>query len=180
MTERHHPPESTGEGNTQDLGIRATGSASAIPAQALEWFDQPHAEQHVRTRGKWMIMSGVVVTLLVTALAVAWDIGRPDEMPLALLLPLQAFGLGAIALGCLEWLNRPSRSMLRRCLTRVDQLEMALVDLVGLMDEDKRQAWYQGYANRAKDERRTGTENSRPVNWDRSGDVIKLRRRNGG
>lgn len=179
----HNPPEHRrrpDDGTTTvDLGRTYTGTVPAPrPAEpATDWCDSPHAEQHIRTRGKWLIISGVTATVLASVLAAVWQAGFGDDMPLAIHMPLQAFGLGGIALGCLEYLNRPFRRNQRKALERLDQVELSILQLVGLLDEDKQNAWYKGYAARTR-EQQTGTENARPLNEYRSGDVIRLRPRN--
>lgn len=183
MTE-HYPPERDplDEGSTtQDLGRRVTGVAPRpVPAPAGEWFDQPGAEQHIRLRGRWMMVCGVVVTVLTGAVAIVWDAGLPGEMPLAALLPLQAVGLGGVAMGCLEILARPHRSVEQRCLDRVELVERAMLELVGLMDEDRQQQFYRGAAWTARNEFiAAGGEHARPLNQYRDS-VVPFRQRNRG
>jgi hypothetical protein len=189
MTEPQYPPERTAQladegATTQDLGRRATGRAARpVPAPAGEWFDRPTAEVHIRTRGKWMIISGAAITLLTAALAIVWDAGH-DEMPLAVIVPLQALGLGGVTMGCLEYLARPHRSAQQRCLDRINQVELAVLELVGLMDEDKQQAFYNGAAWQVRNDyisgTGTGTENARPLNKYRTEGVVPFRQRNRG
>jgi hypothetical protein len=185
MTEPH-PPERTkhvtDEGTTTvDLGAKKfAGKAPPRPAAPrTAWYDEPHAEQHIRLRGRWLIICGVLMGGLTFVLAVVYDHGFGEDLPLTYALPLYAFSLGGIAVGTLEYLNRPTRRALHRSLSRIDQLELGLIDLVALMEEDKRCTWYQGYAARTRDERGqgTGTENARPLGKYRAGEVLRFRQR---
>lgn len=182
MTEQR-PPERTGrrhldDGTTVDLGT--TYSASSPPPRLPEpaWEDTPTAESYIRTRGRWLIVLGTVVVLLTAGIALVWAGGYDQDMPLALLLPLETGGIGAIALGCMEYINRPMRRNQRLCLQRVEQLEFGLTSLVGLMDEELQQVWFRGYTTHARDIRQTGTEDARSLSRYRSGDVLKFRQRN--
>lgn len=179
QTDRRHEEESS---TTQDLGRRAKGiAARPVPGAPGEWINRPGVEQHIRTRGKWMIICGATVTLFTAALAVVWDASHAGQMPLAVLLPLHAFGLGGIAIGLLEYLARPHRSAQQRCLDRLDQLELVMLDVVGLMSEELQQQFYQGTAWQARNQfvSDTGTENARPLNTLRA-QVVDLRQRNRG
>lgn len=172
MTEPRHPPErsrSLAGDITTDLGKQIA------VASVQNWTESPYTEQHIRTRGKWLAIGGLAVTLLSTGMAGVWAAGLGGDMPLALLLPLQALGFGGIALGCLEYFNRPMRRAQRLVLDRLDIMDMAIVDLAGLMDEDRQQQFYRGAAWHARCQQAgTGTEDARPI---RAGDVLKFRRR---
>jgi hypothetical protein len=188
MEQPKYPPEprrSDEAGTTADLA-RYTAVATAPPPAD----DLAVTEQHIRTRGRWLTISGIVVTLLTAGIAGVWHGGFQQDMPLAFALPLQSLGVGAIAIGALEYLSRPSRHAQRELLGRVgdleaglggriSHLEAGLHDLVGLLDEDKQQSWYRGYAARTRDEQRarTGTDNARSLG--RPGEVLRFRR-NGG
>jgi hypothetical protein len=184
-TDRRHEEN----GTTQDLGGRIRGIARPGPATPpTEWIDRPGVEQHVRTRGKWMIITGVAITLLTAALAIVWEVGNKGEMPLAAVLPLQAVGLGGIAIGLMEYLARPHRRAQQRCLEhvdhcldRIDHLEVVMLDVVGLMSEELQQQFYQGSAWQARNQffADTGSENARPINKSGIGGVVPFRPRNG-
>jgi hypothetical protein len=189
MTEQRYPLDRAGhladEGaTTQDLGGRIAGKAARpVPAPAGEWYTQPSAEQHIRHRGQWMIICGATITLLTAALSIVWAAGFEQDLPIGVVLPLHAFGLGGITMGMLEYLARPHRNAQQRCLDRIDQLELAMLDLVGLMDEDKQQAFYSGAAWQVRNQSvagRTGTENARPLNKYRTEGVVPFRQRNNG
>lgn len=183
MTEPPQHPAGRGrhlydEGATT-VDLKGTRYTATVPAPKPSESDQSSAEHITRTRGRWLIISGVVIALLSTALAEVWAAGFDDDMPLGLLLPLQAAGFGAIAIGCLEFLNRPARRAQRLMHARLDNVELAIMELVGLMAEDKQQQFYQGAAWQIRNELRTGTENARGLNRYRTGDVLTFRPRNG-
>lgn len=163
-------------GTTQDLGARIAGTAKRpAPNPTGEWIDQVRAEEHIRLRSKWMIICGVVITLFGAALAIVWTTGYDDDMPLGLLLPLQAAGLGGIGLGCMEYLSRPHRRMAQYNLARNELVELAMLDLVSLMSEEMQQRFYKGTAWQLRNQfiADTGTENARPLG--QSAEVLRFR-----
>lgn len=157
---QHHRPD---DGNTTvDLGSKYTGTAPVASAATPEWYEKPTAEQHIRTRGRWLGISGTIVTVFSTGIALVWETGFGEDMPLVLLLPLLTIGLSAILLSVLEYFGRPSRHAQRRCIERVDELEVCLLDLVALMGEELQRKFYQGAAWNARlGTQATGTENAR-------------------
>lgn len=137
------------------------------------------AEQCMRTRGRWMILVGISIAVLTVILAVVWYYGFDDDMPLGLVLPLYGAGFGAISLGCIEFISRPSRANHELALARMNQIENGLQQLVELLPEEMQQRWYTGYARGTQDgpALRTGTDYGvRGVVT--TGDVLKLQRRN--
>jgi hypothetical protein len=58
-------------------------------------------------------------------------------------------------------------------LYRISELERQVEALIGLLSEELKQQYYQGYANAHADQRRTGTENLR--SFAQQGEVVHIR-----
>jgi hypothetical protein len=130
-------------------------------------------EIYVQARGKWLMIGGGVTTALVLAISVIWNTGF-DDMPDSYLLPAYFLSLGAIAIGCLEYLNRPSRRAQRHCLDQIGQVRGELLLLVSLLDEKLKQRFYEGAAQQERDSwAGTGTENARRI--DARAEVLDIR-----
>jgi hypothetical protein len=153
--------------------VRAT-----VAAPPLAGAHRGVHEEHVRSRGKWLAISGSIIGVFTLAIAVMWELGFEREMPVAYALPLYALALGAVSIGCMEYLSRPTRIMQERMIAQVAQLESNLGFLVELMDESLKQQYYRGVAAGARATEMTGTDNPRPTNRGRTGDVVPIRGRN--
>jgi hypothetical protein len=164
---------------TQELGRI---DPPALHGRRREWreWHETSGEMFTRTRGKWLTISGITSCLFTFALAVVWRHGHGTDMPLTYVLPLYAVSLGAIAIGCLEYLHRPNRAVQQQCLDRIADLEHAADQLAELMDEELQQRFYQGVGWQARNANaaRTGTENNatRPDGRN-SGEVLRFRQR---
>jgi hypothetical protein len=178
MSGQHDPSRTADEANTtQDLGARYIAQA-AVARPRKPWYETPSAEEHVRMRGRWLIIAGVAVGLLTLLLATVWDQGFNREMPAGYLLPLYAVAFGAVAIGGMEYLSRPNRYASDVCIHRINQLERQVETLVGLLSEELSQRYYQGVADQAKAQiEMTGTEHARPLGRYRTGEVLKFPRR---
>ena len=159
---------------TRNPTVRAT--VAAPPASAAH---RGAHEEHVRSRGKWLVICGGIVGVFTLAIAILWDLGFEDDMPAAYMLPLYAIALGAVSIGCMEYLSRPTRDMQTRIVAQIMQLESNLGFLVELMDEQLKQQYYRGAAATARATEMTGTDSPRPTNRGRTGDVVQFRGRNG-
>jgi hypothetical protein len=178
MSGQHNPNRTGEEGTTtQDLGARYAARA-AVAQPRRPWYETAGAEEHVRMRGRWLIIAGVAVGLLTLLLATVWDQGFDVDMPTGYLLPLYAIAFGAVAIGGMEYLSRPNRYASDRCLHRINQLERQVETLVGLLSEELSQRYYQGVGEGAKiHAQMTGTEHARPLEKYRTGEVVDFRRR---
>lgn len=165
---------------TQDLGARyaAIARVTAPLAAKRPWWEMPGAEQHVQTRGRWMIIGGAAVGVLILALSVVWNMGFSRPMPAAYVLPLYAFAFGAIAIGGMEYLSRSTRYVSDLAVYRINQVERQITALVGLLDEQLAQKYYEGVAEGARAVRpqMTGTEHARPLDK-LEGEVLPFLRR---
>jgi hypothetical protein len=164
--------------DTADLGARYAATAPVI-TRKRPWYETSSAEEHVRTRGRWLIISGLAFGALTFIIATIWDKGFTGEMPLAYLLPLYGISFGGVAIGGMEYLSRPTRYGSALCLHRINELERQTSVLVGLLDEQLKQQYYLGMAEgaRIRPPQMTGTEHSGTFTRDRSGDVLRFRRR---
>lgn len=178
MSGQHNPNRACDEGTTtQDLGARYAATA-AVAQPRKPWYETPSAEEHVRMRGRWLMIAGIVMIVLTFLLATVWLQGFDDDMPIGFLLPLYATAFGALAIGGMEYLSRPNRYASDRCLHRINELERQVAGLVGLLGEELRQQYYQGVADQAKAQiSMTGTEHARPLGKYRTGELLKFPRR---
>jgi hypothetical protein len=168
-------------GSTMELKGRAAVPAASRSVPPLPRRDDAAiAEQHVRTRGKWMTIAGLITVALTFILDVVWNEGFNYDMPVGYVLPLYAIAFGAVAVGGMEYLSRHHRQALVQCIDQVAKVERGMFALVDLMDEDKKQAFWQGYSAHAKDQlRQTGTDNATGGRF-RTGEVLHFRQRNDG
>lgn len=165
-------------GTTEDLRARAATARASVPyAPQRPWYETPSAEEHVRTRGRWLLIAGTAVGILTFALSVVWNIGFHRPMPAAYVLPLYSLAFGAVAIGGQEYLTRAARHESGMCLYRVGQLERHVNALVDLLDEELKQRYYRGVADQARTQiPMTGTEHARPLDKP-SGEVLRFPRR---
>lgn len=170
----------TDEGiTTEDLGARYAASARVGRPPRTPWYETAGAEEHVRTRGRWLMIAGIAMGLLTFVLATVWWQGFDNDMPIGFLLPLYAIAFGAVAIGGIELISRPNRYASALCLHRINQLDRQVEGLVGLLSEELKQQYYLGVADQAKAQTQmmTGTDNSRPERY-RTGEVLNFRGRN--
>lgn len=178
MSRQHHPNQATDEGiATQDLGARYAASAP-VAGRRRPWYETAGAEEHIRTRGRLLIFAGLSFSILTFVLAVVWEQGFGNEMPVGYLLPLYAIAFGSVAIGGLEYLHRPTRYSVDLCLYRNKQLERQVSALVELLNEQLQQKYYEGMAEGAKvgPIQLTGTEDARPLGK-YQGEILNFRRR---
>jgi hypothetical protein len=168
---------------TVDLGARnpmhQPTVRATVAAPPMSTSNRGAHEEHIRSRGKWLTICGGIIGMFTLLLTIVWDLGFEREMPLAYMLPLYAIALGAVSIGCLEYLNRPARHMQDRMIDQVARLEFNLNFLVDLMDESLKQRYYHGFAAGARATEMTGTDSAKPTNRGRTGDVVQFRGRNG-
>lgn len=177
MSREHHPNRTSDEGTTTiDLGARYAATAPVASRRHTPWYESSGAEEHVRTRGRWLIIAGLATGALTFILATVWLQGFDDDMPIGFLLPLYATAFGAVSIGGMEYLSRPTRYASDLCLHRINELERQVETLVSLLGEELKQQYYQGMAAGAKVQM-TGTENARPLEKYRKGELLDFRRR---
>jgi uncharacterized integral membrane protein len=167
-----HPPRFIGT-TTQDLRNRFENKR---PARAEDQVSAP--EQRMRTRGSWMVIFGIIDTLLVLLSAIIWHVGFGQFMPSVYATPLYAVGFGSIFLGAIEAMFRSHRTLQNDILQEVARIETGLRLLVHLLPDELQQRWYAGYSSGHEDGRhyRTGTDD---IPMPRApGDVLRLHRRN--
>jgi hypothetical protein len=164
------------ESTTQDLRDRL--ARARTNGATAEEDKLTAAEQRLRTRSFWMIVTGSTSAALTVGLAIVWHIAFRSNLPLEFILPAYALEFGALLFGCIEHISRTSRTFMQEILKRTDQIELGLQQLVDLLPTEMQQRWYDGYACGHQDARgqHTGTENvSRMVGM---AEVLKLQRRN--
>lgn len=159
---------------TQDLRNRLDRRSKAPDPAEVE-----AADQQVRTRGNWLIITGAAIVALVLLTAIVWHIGMHSAMPAVYAVPLYAVGLGSAFLGCMEVIFRPYREAQSSVSEEVARVELGLRLLIHELPVELQQRWYAGYGRGHEDGRQflTGTDGA-PRNGNTSGDVLKLRRRN--
>lgn len=148
MTQRNEPsPRNRDGGTTQDLGIRAVATppaGAAMTADEQAWHASAAAEQQIQTRGRWMIFLGIAVGVFGIALGGLWHYALHEGMPMFLLVPLNAFSIGCIGVGVLEYLSRSTRAVHQANLQRMCEVERGLRQLVDLMPEALQDQFYKG------------------------------------
>lgn len=135
------------------------------------------AEQRLRTRGAWMVVTGCTTVALTVALAIVWRVGFGTDMPLTFVLPIYAAGFGSIGLGGMEYLSRHARHKHAEILARMDRLERTVTMLVELIPVEMQQQFHQGQAAAFREYfgTRTGTDDDQSPG---TADVLKMHRRN--
>jgi hypothetical protein len=165
-------PDSEGGETTQELRRRFEPKAKEEASKVKV------ADQKIRTRGNWLILTGVVTVILVLLCSLIWHAGMDEVMPAVYAVPLYAVGFGAAFLGTMEVMFRPYRDAQNRVSEDIARVENGLRLLVHLLPEELQQRFYKGYGLGHRDARQanTGTEGIPPQRG--PGDVLKLRRRN--
>jgi len=172
-----HDQHRSREEDTTDLAARYAATAPVAQRQH-PWWETAGAEEHVRTRGRFLIISGLAVGVLTFVLAAVYARGFNDDMPITYLLPLYAISFGAVAIGGMEYLSRPNRYSIELNQHKINELQRQVTVLVGLLSEEMKQQYYRGMAEGAKMRPQlTGTEDSRSFSREHSGDVLRFRRR---
>jgi hypothetical protein len=140
------------------------------------------ADLESRARGRWMTRIGAVVTAATLLVAIVWDVGFGEDMPLAYVLPLYAFAIGAVGIGVLEKLSRPMRASQELLLRKVFGLEAGMRLLAELLPEELHTRFYKGVAYSVREGiSATGTGRDNPYigAGSNGGEVLEFRQRTG-
>lgn len=82
------------------------------------------AETMTQTRGKWMLLVGTVIVAATVTICALWHLLHGDDLPLGISLPLFGTGFGAILMGVMERLYRPTRANHQRVIDYVAACEV--------------------------------------------------------
>ena len=158
---RHHDVDT---GPTQDIDPQRWRNPTAGSAPKPPWYMTAEAETRVQTRGRWLIICGIALGAMTVFISVVWRLGLGGPMFIEISIPLWAISVGAVSVGCVEYLNRGARYTHARNAELVRQVERGLIRLVGLMSEELQHRFYRGAADLARAQsRRTGTDDVRPA-----------------